>query len=51
MGSSSPKRLSRAGILLGWVSLFTDLAAGMVTPPLPALLAGLGGGALALGVL
>jgi MFS family permease len=51
MGSSSPKGLPRAVILLGWVSLFTDLAADMVTPLMPALLAGLGGGALALGVL
>lgn len=38
-------------ILLGWVSLFTDLAADMVTPLMPALLASLGGGALALGAL
>jgi MFS family permease len=36
---------------LGFVSLLTDAASDMVVPLLPALLAGVGGGALALGVM
>lgn len=36
---------------LGFVSLLTDAAADMVVPLLPALLAGVGGGAIALGVM
>jgi hypothetical protein len=36
---------------LGLVSLFTDIASDMIVPLLPALLAGVGGGAIALGAM
>lgn len=42
------RRLPRNVVLLGLVSLFTDLGSEMVVPLLPAFVEGLGGGALAL---
>ena len=42
------RRLPRNVVLLGMVSLFTDLGSEMVVPLLPAFVEGLGGGALAL---
>jgi MFS family permease len=43
------RRLPRAVIALGWVSLLTDAASDMIYPLLPAFLMQLGGGATALG--
>jgi MFS family permease len=41
--------LPRAVVVLGWVSFFTDAAADMIYPLVPAFLLSLGGGATALG--
>lgn len=51
MSSTAPRRpwLTRTVVALGVVSLLTDAASEMVMPLLPAFLATIGGGALALG--
>lgn len=46
---SPSTKLPRSVVALGWVSLFTDAAADMIYPLLPAFLLTLGGGAMAIG--
>lgn len=47
--ASEPSKLPRNVVALGWVSLLTDAASDMIYPLIPAFLAALGGGALAIG--